>query len=44
MLEPVMRSFRSDRPRVSSIFKMVPRASGDDNDGPRIPARRSLTC
>jgi hypothetical protein len=30
------RSLRSHLPRASSILKMVPRASGDDKDGPTI--------
>ncbi len=36
MLEDLRRSLSSGLPSASSILRTVPRASGDDNDGPRM--------
>ena len=42
IVEEKTRPFKSLRSSVSSILRIVPRASGDDNDGPRI--MRSTIC
>jgi hypothetical protein len=36
IVEAITRAFKAESPSVSSILSIAPRASGLDNDGPRM--------